>query len=72
MLGMETCPGEGVVKKEKMSHGRNPSHRQVCGEFWNLRKQHNRKQTNKQTQNTCLTITAEKRTFPVKGSNLAT
>jgi len=69
---METCPGEGVVKKEKISHGRNPSHRRVCGEFWNLRKQHNRKKKPTNPQNTCLTITAEKRTFPVKGSNPTT
>ena len=40
-LGMETCSGEGVVKKEKFPHNRNPSHRWICGEFWNLRGQHN-------------------------------
>ena len=38
---METCPGEGVVK-EKFPNTRKPSHWQVCGEFWNLRGQHNR------------------------------
>ena len=34
---METRPGEGVVKEEKFPHHRKPSHRHVCGEFWNLR-----------------------------------
>ena len=32
---METCPGQGVVK-EKFPHSRKPSHRHVCGEFWNF------------------------------------
>ena len=41
-LGMETCPGEAVVKEEKFPHSRKPSHRWVCGKFWNLRRQHNR------------------------------
>ena len=27
--------------KEKFPHSRKPSNRQVCGEFWNLRRQHN-------------------------------
>ena len=35
-LGMETCPGEGVVKEKKFPHSRKPSHRWVCREFWNL------------------------------------
>ena len=38
---MEICPREGVVKEEKFPNTRKPSHRQVCGEFWNLRVQHN-------------------------------
>ena len=38
---METCPREGVVKKEKFPNTRTPSHPQVCREFWNLRGQHN-------------------------------
>ena len=42
---METCPGEGVVKK--FPNIRKLSYRWVCGEFWNLRGQHN--QENKQT-----------------------
>ena len=37
---METHPREGVVK-EKFPNTRKPSHRQVCGEFWDLRGQHN-------------------------------
>ena len=40
-LGMETHPGEGVIKEEKFPNTRKPSHRQVCGEFWDLRGQHN-------------------------------
>ena len=47
---METLPGEGVIKEEKFPNTRKPSHRQVCGEFWNLQGQHNREEkTNKQT-----------------------
>ena len=37
---METSPGEGVGK-EKIPHNKKPSHRRVCGEFWNLRRQNN-------------------------------
>ena len=40
-LGMETCPGEEVMKEEKFSHNRKPSHRHVSGELCNLRGQHN-------------------------------
>ena len=40
-LGMETHPGEGVVKEEKFPHNRKPSHRHVRGKLWNLRGQHN-------------------------------
>ena len=29
------------MKEEKFPHSRKPSHRQVCGEFCNLRRQHN-------------------------------
>ena len=36
-VGRETCPGERVVKEEKFPNYRKPSHRRVCGEFWNLR-----------------------------------
>ena len=38
---METHPGEGVMKEEKVPNTRKPSHQWVCGEFWNLRGQHN-------------------------------
>ena len=40
-LGMETCPTEGVVKEKKFPNTRKPSHLWVCGEFCNLRGQHN-------------------------------
>ena len=40
-LGMETHPGKGVVKEEKFPYNREPSHRCVCGELWNLRGQPN-------------------------------
>ena len=39
-LGIETCHREGVVKEEKFPNTRKPSHRRVCGVFWNLRGQH--------------------------------
>ena len=38
---MKTHPGEGVMK-EKFPNTRKPSHQQVCGEFWNLSREHNR------------------------------
>ena len=61
---MKPCPGEGMVKEEKFPHSRKPSHRQVCGEFWNLRRQRNwEKKKKRKPQNTSLTTTAEKRTF---------
>ena len=50
---METCPGEGVVKEEKFPNSRKPSHRWVCGEFWNLRGQHNWEGEKKNTEYTC-------------------
>ena len=34
------------MKEEKFPHTRKPSHRWVCGEFWNLRGQHNREKNN--------------------------
>ena len=40
-LGMETRLREGVVKEEKFPNSRKPSHQQVCGEFLNVRGQHN-------------------------------
>ena len=56
---MEILPGEGLMKEAKFSHSRKPSHRCVCGGFWNLRGQH--KQEGKKTsQNMCLTATASR------------
>jgi len=43
-LETDTHLGEGVVKEEKFLHTRKPSHRQICGEFWNLWGQHNWKE----------------------------
>ena len=43
-LGMETHPGKGVIKEEKFANTRKPSHWRVCGEFWNLRGQHNQEE----------------------------
>ena len=57
-LGTETCPGEGVVQEEKFPHSRKSSHRQVCGEFWNLRWQHNQEDTHTHMQNMHLTAAA--------------
>ena len=54
---METHPREGVVKEETFPNSRKPSHWQVCGEFWNLRGQHNREWENKNPQNMHLTAT---------------
>ena len=48
---METHPEEGVLKEEKFPDTRKPSHRWVCGEFWNLRGQHNREKKKKMKQN---------------------
>ena len=47
-LRTETCPGEGVMK-EKFPDTRKTSHQQVCGEFWNLRGQHNREKKQNKT-----------------------
>ena len=44
-LGTETYPGEGAVKK--LPNTRKLFHQQVCGEFWNLRGQHNQEEKNK-------------------------
>ena len=56
-LGMETCPREGVMK-EKFPNSRKLSHWKACGEFWNLRGQHNKEKKKKKTpQNTHLTAT---------------
>ena len=48
---METRPGEQVVKEEKFPNSKKLSHQQICGEFWNLRGQHNwEKKKKKNTQ----------------------
>ena len=48
-LGTETHPREGLVKEEKFPNTRKPSHGRVCGEFWNLRGQHNQEEKKKNT-----------------------
>ena len=58
-LGKETCPGEEVVKEEKFPNSRKPSHRRVCGEFWNFRGQHNWEEKNP-PQDRRLTATASR------------
>ena len=50
-LGMETRPGEGVVKEEKFPNRMKSSHTRVCGEFWNLRGQHNWEEEKKKNKN---------------------
>ena len=54
---METHPGEGVVVKEKFPNSRNPSHRRVCGQFWNLTGQYNQEEKKKNPQNMRLNAT---------------
>ena len=49
---METRPADRAVKEEKFPNTRKLSHRQVCGEFWNLRGQHNREEKTKQKRKT--------------------
>ena len=50
------------MKEEEFLHSRKPSHRWVCGEFWNLRRQ-DKQEKNKTEINIHLTATAEKRTL---------
>ena len=68
---METCPEKGVMKEEKFPHNRKPSHRWVCGEFWNLRRQHNWEKRKKPTEYVP-NCNCGKENFPAKGSNLTT
>ena len=65
---------EGVVKEEKFPHSRKSSHRCVCEEFWNLRRQHNqeKKQTNKKNTEYTPNCNYGKGNFPAKISNLTT
>ena len=55
---MEIHPKEGVLKEEKFPNSRKPSHWWVCGEFGNLRGQHNWEGKRKNPQNTHLNTTA--------------
>ena len=48
----EVHPGEGVMK-EKFPNSRKPSHWWVCGEFWNLRGQHNWEEKINKTHRLC-------------------
>ena len=57
---METHPKEGVMKEEKFPNTRKPSHQWVCGEFWNLRQQHNQEGEKKNSQIRCLTATSSR------------
>ena len=45
---MEIHPREGVLKEEKFSNTRKTSHQRVCGEFWNLRGQHNQEESKRE------------------------
>ena len=45
------------MKEEKFPHSRKPFHRLICGEFWNLRGQHNQEKKKEKPQNTHLTTT---------------
>ena len=38
------------MKREKFPNSREPSHRWVCGEFWNFRGQHNWEKKKKHTE----------------------
>ena len=51
VLGTEIHSRELVVKEQKFPNNRKSSHRWVCGEFWNLRRQCNwEKNKNKNTE----------------------
>ena len=47
----ESRPEEEIVKEEKFPNRSKPSHQRICGEFSNIRGQHNqeKRKTNKQT-----------------------
>ena len=38
---MEIHPRKRVLKEEKFPNTRKPSNQRVCGEFWDLGRQHN-------------------------------
>ena len=46
------------MKEEKFPNSKKPSHRRVCGEFWNLRGQYNQEEKKKSPQNIRRTRTA--------------
>ena len=54
---METHPWEGVMKVDKFTNTRKPSHWWFCGKFWNLGGQHNREEKKKNPQITPLATT---------------
>ena len=69
----ESRPEEEIVKEEKFPNRSKPSHQRICGEFSNLRGQHNQEKRKtkqnktknktkqkKKTQNTGLTATASR------------
>ena len=70
---METCPGEGVVKEEKLPHSRKPSYMWVCGEFCDLRRQHNWEKTkNRKPTEYMPNLNYRKENFLAKSPNLTT
>ena len=64
--GNETRPGKGVAKEEKFPNTRKPSHRWVCGEFWNLAGKHNR-EGKKRTHSLCASCDFQQRGSPDAG-----
>ena len=58
---METYPGEGVMNKEKFPNTRKPSQQWDCGEFWNLRGQHNQEGKQNKTLRICALTTTPSR-----------
>ena len=66
-LEMETCPREGVVKKEKLPHNRKHSHRCVSGELWSLSWSITGKKK-KNPQNTHLTTTTSREVAEILAS----
>ena len=50
--------------KEKFPNSRKPSYRRVCGEFWNLRGQHNQEKKQKQNREYVLNRNSQQRSNP--------
>ena len=61
---MEILPREGVVKEEKFANTRKPSHQRICGEFWNLRGQHNWEEKEKKPTEYTATHNSQQRSSP--------